>query len=75
MFSDDALLALLSENDVSQIVMIGIDGCCCAAASAKDARALGFEVTIPTSCIGVKNHERFTKKRAELQKLGVCISE
>ena len=74
-FSNDALLMLLRENNVSKIDIIGIDGCCCVARTAADARTLGFEVTLPCSCIGVKNNERFENKKTFLIKQGVCFTE
>ena len=74
-FSDEQLLTMLRKNKVSEIEVIGIDGCCCVARSAMDAQALGFKVSMPCSYIGVKNQERFEKKKMLLRKQGICISE
>ncbi len=72
-FGDGRLLALLRENNVSEIDVIGVDGCCCVARSAADAQALGFKATLPCAYIGAKSTERFEKKKALLKKQGVCI--
>lgn len=73
-FGDEKLLILLSEKNISEIDVIGIDGCCCVARSALDARKLGYKVTMPCSYIGVKNIERFERKKILLEKQGVCIT-
>ena len=38
-FSDPGLLELLHQHSVTEIEIIGIDGCCCVASSAVDASA------------------------------------
>ena len=72
-FDNDDLTALLREHDVTEVEVIGIDGCCCVARSAEDAKALGYTVTMPCAYIGVKNAARFEKKKAQLEKLGVGV--
>ena len=74
-FSNGLLQDLLRENCVKAIEVIGIDGCCCVAQSAIDARALGFDVTVPCAYIGVKTPERFAKKRLTLEKLGIRVTD
>lgn len=73
-FSNEGLLSLLRENNITEIEVIGIDGCCCVAGSAADACTLGFNVTIPCAYIGVKNPDRFEKKKTALEKLGIVIT-
>lgn len=73
-FGDDKLLTWLQMNNVSEIDVIGIDGCCCVARSALDAQALGYQVSIPCEYIGIKNRERFEKKAVRLKKQGICIN-
>ncbi|MDO5111003.1 MAG: isochorismatase family cysteine hydrolase [Clostridia bacterium] len=74
-FSNAALLALLRQSDVSEVEIIGVDGNCCVASSAIDAKKLGYAVTLPCQCIGIQNRERFEKKKTTLSKQGIAVWE
>ena len=62
-FSDPGLLELLHQHSVTEIEIIGIDGCCCVASSAVDACKPGFHVTLPCEFIGVRNMAKFEEKK------------
>lgn len=72
-FQDGAVMDLLRAHNVSTIIITGIDGNCCVASSALDARKLGYAVILPCRYIGVQNAERFEKKKTLLQKQGITI--
>ena len=62
-FSDPGLLELLHQHSVTEIEIIGIDGCCCVASSAVDACKSGFYGTLPCEFIGVRNMAKFEEKK------------
>lgn len=62
-FSDPGLLELLHQHSVTEIEIIGTDGCCCVASSAVDACKSGFHVTLPCEFIGVRNMAKFEEKK------------
>lgn len=70
-FESAVLAAILQKNKISEIDIIGIDGCCCVARSAEDARARGYAVRLQCEYIGVKNAERFEKKKQMLSAKGI----
>lgn len=72
-FSDNILLNVLRENSVTQIEIIGIDGNCCVASSAIDACKLGYKAVLSCKYIGVKNPDRFEKRKEALIKQGITI--
>lgn len=72
-FSSAAFLLMLEQNDITDIDIIGIDGCCCVARSAEDARARGYAVRLECESIGAKNAERFEKKKQLLSAKGVEV--
>lgn len=74
-FDNHTLLAMLIEEEISNIELIGIDGNCCVAASAIDAAKLGFSVVFPLNYIGIKSKERFSKTKEKLMKANVQIIE
>ncbi len=73
-FSNNELVNILKNNNISEITTIGIDGCCCVASSAIDAAKSGYISNFPCMYIGVQNHERFQKKKLLLKKAGVIIN-
>ena len=58
-FSNAELQSLLEAEKVTEIEMVGVDGCACVAATAADAQKLGYKVFLPCNYIGVQNKERF----------------
>lgn len=74
-FSNPILLEVLKEKEIRNIECVGIDGNCCVASSAIEASKLGFSAVFPLTYIGMKNIERFSKKREQLMKANVQIIE
>ena len=74
-FRNSELLNPLSQNHISQLEIVGIDGNCCVARSAIDASKCGFSVTLPLKYIGMKNKERFANTRKKLTQANVTIIE
>lgn len=74
-FANDALIDLLKNKGISQIEIIGIDGNCCVARSALEARGLGFSVVFPLEYVGIKNKDRFKKTKEKLLSANVEIVE
>lgn len=75
-FSNSELQNLLETEKVTEIELVGVDGCVCVADTAKDAQKLGYKVFLPCKYIGAQNKERFEKKKYELQTLtDVIVSE
>lgn len=72
-FSNEELCALLEENHITEIEIIGIDGCGCVASSAADACKSGYAVALPCRLIGALNQERFEQKKEKLRLLGAVI--
>lgn len=72
-FSDPGLLELLHQHSVTEIEIIGIDGCCCVASSAVDACKSGFHVTLPCEFIGVRNMAKFKERKKKLAEDGITI--
>ena len=71
-FSNDDLLDILKQNQVTDIEIVGIDGNSCIACSAMDALRYGYRVVLPCTYIGVQNAERF-EKSCFYQKSGIVI--
>ena len=72
-FSDPGLLELLHQHSVTEIEIIGTDGCCCVASSAVDACKSGFHVTLPCEFIGVRNMAKFKERKKKLAEDGITI--
>ncbi len=62
-FSDPGLLELLHQHSVTEIEIIGIDGCCCVASSAVDACKSGFHVTLPANSSAYEIWQSLKKKK------------
>ena len=75
LFSDVELLNFIKEHEISEADFIGIDGNCCVAASAIEGTKLGITSHIPCQYVGVKNAERFSKKKKTLTESGVIVVE
>lgn len=74
-FSNKEVLSFLEQNNVTEIEVIGVDGNCCVASTALDGVKLGLKVIFPCQYIGVKNAERFIKKKENLIKSGILVIE
>ena len=74
-FSNHKLRQFLSDNNVTEIEMVGVDGNYCIAASALAARKSGLSVIVNHQCIGVANIGKLRKTLSRLEKAGVTIRE
>ena len=74
-FSNRELIGLLSQNQVREVALVGIDGNSCIFHSAMDAKNHGYGVTLPLACIGVQNTQRFEKSKEALIQKGIVIVE
>ncbi len=72
-FVNPDLITLLKDQEITKIEIIGIDGNCCVASTALDAKNLGFSVTFPLDYIGISSKERFKKTKEKLEKAGVAV--
>ena len=72
-FAEDRLIKLLNQHEVTKVEIIGIDGNCCVAGSARDACKLGYQTTVNCTCIGVRNGTRFEKTKQKLAQQGVLL--
>ena len=72
-FSDHTLIEILQQNNISAIEIIGIDGNCCVARSAIDAKKLGYQVIVPCNYVGVQNIQRFEKNKKDWIKQGIIL--
>ncbi len=72
-FSNDSLLAYLTDNKIKEIELAGVDGNSCIRSSALDGIKRGFSIRLSLSCIGVANIERFAEIREKLLKSNVGI--
>lgn len=72
-FTNEALLDLLQQNNISEIELIGVDGNSCVAVSAMDAQKNDYNTILPCRYIGAKNKARFEKKKEKLKQAGIVI--
>jgi len=72
-FSSDDFVTYIFSNNINDIEVVGIDGNCCVKTTAIDGIKNDLTVTIPLSCIGAINKERFLKTKQELIKQQVKI--
>lgn len=70
-FSNNELLDILRQNQVTEIEIVGIDGNSCVASTAIDAQRQGYKVILPCEYIGVKNIVRFEKKKLSFAAKGI----
>jgi len=74
-FSNSEFIDCLVHNNVNELEIVGIDGDVCVKHTAIDGVNRGFAVTIPLSCIGVINKERFLRTREIFTKWNIQIVE
>jgi len=72
-FSNEMFTNYLYRNNINEIEVAGIDGDVCVKNTAIDGIKNGLTVTLPLSCIGVINKERFLKTKQTLTELKVRI--
>ena len=72
-FTNEELLDIFRQNQVTEIEIVGIDGNSCIASSAIDAQRQGYKVILPCEYIGVQNIERFEKKKLSLVEKGITV--
>ena len=72
-FTNEELLDIFRQNQVTEIEIVGIDGNSCIASSAIDAQKQGYKVILPCEYIGVQNIERFEKKKLSLVEKGITV--
>lgn len=72
-FSNSKLQEILTEKQISEIEIAGIDGNSCVKSTAFDAVSIGYKTTLNTDCIGVKNINRFEITKEILLKKGILI--
>lgn len=72
-FTNEELLDILRQNQVTEIEMVGIDGNSCIASSAINAQKQGYKVILPCEYIGVQNIERFEKMKLSLAEKGITV--
>ncbi len=72
-FSNDELLNILRQEQVTEVEIIGVDGNSCIANSAADAKKHGYKVVLPCQCIGVQNRQRFEKSKHYLREKGIML--
>lgn len=70
-FSNKEFVDFLLKNEIIHVELIGVDGNSCIAQSAIGATKLGFQVSLPVECVGVRNQERFLKTVKNLKEKGV----
>jgi len=70
-FSNESLERLLTEKEIQDVEVAGIDGNCCVAYTAEDAVRHGHKVSFPLSRIGIRTKARFEKTRERLIAAGV----
>ena len=72
-FSEETLVNLLRDKEIEAIEVIGIDGNCCVAATALEAKERGLAVRFPLQYVGIKSMQRFERTREKLVKAGVQV--
>ncbi len=72
-FTNEELLDIFRQNQVTEIEIVGIDGNSCIASSAIDAQRQGYKVILPCEYIGAQNIERFEKKKLSLVEKGITV--
>lgn len=69
-FSNEKFAAALKEKNVKELEIVGVDGGGCVSRTALGAVKAGYEVILPTECIGTIMMKKEKKLRNELLKLG-----
>ena len=72
-FSSEEFVQFLEQLKVDTINMIGVDGRCCVARSAIDAKKRGYKVKLYLDSVAATNDKFFLKELPEMQKAGIEI--
>lgn len=72
-FSNSELQKILTENNISEIEIAGIDGNFCVKYTAIDSVLNGYKTRIIIECIGTQNKKRFEKTKLLLSDKGIII--
>jgi nicotinamidase-related amidase len=72
-FSSEEFVDYVNRNNIDEIEVVGIDGNYCVKSTSVDGIKKGLQVTIPLSCVGVINKERFLKTKQLLTGFQVKI--
>jgi nicotinamidase-related amidase len=73
-FTNHELSAFLTENSISNIEIVGVDGNYCVGMSALEGVKLGFTAKLILECIGVCRPDKFEKMKTRLIKAGVILN-
>ena len=72
-FSSEEFVQFIERLKVDTINMVGVDGRCCVARSAMDAKKRGYEVRLYLDSVAATNDNFFLKELPEMQKAGIEI--
>jgi nicotinamidase-related amidase len=72
-FSNNSLVAYLTDKAINEIELVGIDGNSCVGISALDGKKRGFSICLLLPCVGIANVERFAATSEKLLKANVTI--
>ncbi|MBE5911927.1 cysteine hydrolase family protein [Pseudobutyrivibrio sp.] len=72
-FSSEEFVQFIERLNVDTINMVGVDGRCCVARSAMDAKKKGYEVRLYLDSVAATNDNFFLKELPEMQKAGIEI--
>ncbi len=72
-FSSEEFVQFIERLKVDTINMVGVDGRCCVARSAMDAKKKGYEVRLYLDSVAATNDNFFLKELPEMQKAGIEI--
>ena len=73
-FSNSSLLAYLTDKEVREIELAGVDGNSCVGISALDGIRYGFTICLSLPCIGIANEERFNLTREKLLEAKIILN-
>ncbi len=72
-FSSEEFVQFIERMQVDAINMVGVDGRCCVARSAMDAKKRGYHVRLYLDSVAATNDNFFLKELPEMQEAGVQI--
>lgn len=72
-FSSLDFCEYITQNKISKLEIVGVDGLFCVGKSALDAAKKGFFVKLNEKCVGVSDNKKFEKMKNKLIKNGIEI--